>query len=56
MAGATYALSRPGYPHDVERLLARIPAVGRQLQTYQLARFYRSLGMLLRGGDPLSLR
>jgi general secretion pathway protein F len=37
----------------VGRALARIPAVGRQLQLYQLARLYRTVGMLLRGGLPV---
>jgi general secretion pathway protein F len=32
--------------------VSRIPAVGRQLRTYQLARLYRTIGMLLRGGTP----
>lgn len=31
----------------------RLPAVGQRLATYHLARFYRSLGMLLRGGTAL---
>jgi general secretion pathway protein F len=31
----------------------RIPAVGAKLQLYQLARFYRTLGMLLAGGTPI---
>ncbi len=31
----------------------KIPAVGEKLQLYQLARFYRTLGMLLRGGTPI---
>jgi general secretion pathway protein F len=34
-------------------LLTRIPTVGSRLATYHLARFYRSLGMLLRGGTPI---
>ncbi|GHC79112.1 pilus biosynthesis protein PilC [Pseudorhodoferax aquiterrae] len=34
-------------------LLTRIPAIGTRLATYHLARFYRSLGMLLRGGTPI---
>lgn len=34
-------------------LLTRIPALGARLATYHLARFYRSLGMLLRGGTPV---
>jgi general secretion pathway protein F len=33
--------------------LWRIPAVGERLKVYQLARFYRTIGMLLRGGMPL---
>jgi general secretion pathway protein F len=31
----------------------KIPALGETLRIYQLARFYRTLGMLLRGGIPL---
>lgn len=37
------------------RLLAlvhRIPALGEKIRTFQLARLYRTLGMLLRGGIP----
>ncbi len=33
--------------------VARIPAVGHQLELYQLARLYRTVGMLLRGGLPV---
>ena len=33
--------------------LWRIPAIGERLKIYQLARFYRTIGMLLRGGMPL---
>ena len=33
--------------------LWRIPAVGEHMKLYQLARFYRTTGMLLRGGMPL---
>jgi len=32
------------------RLLWRIPAVGERMRVFQLARLYRTLGMLLRGG------
>jgi len=31
----------------------RVPALGRRILTYQLARFYRTVGMLLRGGTPI---
>jgi general secretion pathway protein F len=34
-------------------LLWRVPAIGERLKLYQLARFYRTIGMLLRGGTPL---
>jgi general secretion pathway protein F len=33
--------------------LWRMPAIGERLKVYQLARFYRTIGMLLRGGMPL---
>jgi general secretion pathway protein F len=33
--------------------LWRIPSIGRRMRLYQLARFYRTLGMLLRGGTPV---
>jgi general secretion pathway protein F len=33
--------------------LARIPAIGARMRVYHLARFYRTAGMLLRGGTPL---
>lgn len=33
--------------------LWQIPAIGRQLKIYQLARFFRTLGMLLKGGAPI---
>ena len=34
-------------------LLWKVPSVGERLKLYQLARFYRTTGMLLRGGMPL---
>src|SRR3954470_22585395 len=43
-------------PHVRTRLgdaLWRLPAIGERLKVYQLARFYRTIGMLLRGGMPL---
>jgi general secretion pathway protein F len=35
------------------RLARRVPAIGERLRVYHLARLYRTLGMLLRGGTPL---
>ena len=37
----------------IEAQLWRMPAIGEKMKTYQLARFYRTTGMLLRGGLPL---
>jgi general secretion pathway protein F len=34
-------------------LARRVPAIGERLRVYHLARLYRTLGMLLRGGTPL---
>ncbi len=48
-----YGALRPAFRAFVGRLLARIPAVGNQLEIYQLARLYRTVGMLLRGGLPV---
>ncbi|WP_026076187.1 type II secretion system F family protein [Noviherbaspirillum massiliense] len=48
--GAGYGLSRPYARQAMLRRLQRIPAVGQRMHIYQLARFYRTLGMLLKGG------
>jgi general secretion pathway protein F len=45
-------LRRPGTPERLVSWLQRVPSVGERIRIYQLARFYRSLGMLLRGGMP----
>ncbi|HZM37272.1 MAG TPA: type II secretion system F family protein [Burkholderiales bacterium] len=37
----------------VTDFLWRLPALGERLKVYQLARFYRTIGMLVRGGTPL---
>ena len=43
---------RPSLRAMVGRRLAAIPMIGRHMRTYQLARLYRTVGMLLRGGLP----
>ena len=48
-----YGVLRPGFRSAVGRLTARIPMVGYQIELYQLARLYRTVGMLLRGGLPV---
>ena len=47
-----HGVMRPSFRGAVGRLLVRIPTVGHQLKLYQLARLYRTVGMLLRGGLP----
>ncbi|MCX7057515.1 MAG: type II secretion system F family protein [Proteobacteria bacterium] len=44
---------QPGFRAAVGRAVARIPTVGQQIELYQLARLYRTVGMLLRGGLPV---
>lgn len=48
-----YILSRQSVRAAIIQKLWLIPAVGETMRIYQLARFYRTLGMLLRGGIPL---
>ncbi len=50
---AVYALRTAEARARIGALLWRVPAVGERLKLYQLARFYRTIGMLLRGGMPL---
>jgi general secretion pathway protein F len=47
-----WLLTRPAVRAFVAARIASIPAIGRNLRTYQLARLYRTIGMLLRGGTP----
>ena len=50
---AAYALTRPAARAALEDALWRLPALGERLRVYQLARFYRTVGMLLQSGVPL---
>jgi general secretion pathway protein F len=50
---AVWALRSTEVRARIEAVLWRIPAIGERLKLYQLARFYRTIGMLLRGGMPL---
>jgi len=52
LGGAAYGLTRPEARARMGEWITKIPAVGRQLHLYQLARLYRTTGMLLRGGMP----
>jgi len=48
-----FVFNRPAVRAAVMGKVWQIPALGESLRIYQLARLYRTLGMLLRGGIPL---
>lgn len=48
-----FMLSRASVRSAMMAQFWKIPALGEALRIYQLARFYRTLGMLLQGGIPL---
>ena len=48
-----FALRQKNVRAKLGDALWRIPAIGERLKVYQLARLYRTTGMLLRGGMPL---
>jgi general secretion pathway protein F len=50
--GMANLVSRASFRAALGRRLASIPVIGRQMRLYQLARLYRTAGMLLRGGLP----
>ncbi len=52
LAAVGYAVTRPKSRAAMSAWVAKIPAIGRQLRLYQLARLYRTVGMLLRSGMP----
>ncbi|MCO6427338.1 type II secretion system F family protein [Nitrosomonas communis] len=49
-----YSFSRSAFRARLMQVLWRIPAIGERMRIYQLARFYKTLGMLLRGGIPIT--
>jgi general secretion pathway protein F len=52
VAALGYGLSRRTTRAALGAWIAKVPAIGRQLRLYQLARLYRTVGMLLRSGMP----
>lgn len=52
LAAAAYALSRKEWRAALALRLWRIPALGERMRIFQLARLYRTIGMLLRAGIP----
>jgi len=53
VAGVVYAVTRPANKQWLMRRLWQVPAIGNRMKLYQLARFYRTIGMLLQGGTPI---
>ena len=47
------AATQPASQRWMKQKLWQLPGVGKRLNLYQMARFYRSLGMLLQGGMPI---
>jgi general secretion pathway protein F len=52
LAALGYGLTRRTTRAAFGAWFAKLPAIGRQLRLYQLARLYRTVGMLLRSGMP----
>jgi general secretion pathway protein F len=54
VAALIFWLRRPSSKQFLSRQLMRFPAVGERVRVYQLTRFYRTVGMLLAGGTPVT--
>ena len=53
LGGLAFVLTRPGVRRWIGLRLWAMPAIGDRLRIYELARFYRTLGMLLKSGIAL---
>ena len=53
VAGAVLALRTPAVRGGLARRITRLPRIGDYVLTYQLARFYRALGLLQQAGIPI---
>jgi general secretion pathway protein F len=53
LSAALYGLTRPTLREWLLHKLWNFPAIGERMHVYQLARFYRTLAMLLKGGIPV---
>jgi len=53
LVASIYAFTLPKVRAGIGALTWRIPVLGDQMRVFQLARFYRTLGMLLAGGIPM---
>ena len=53
IGGLVFGLSQASVRKWIIQFIWRIPALGKRLRIFQLARFYRTLGMLLKGGASI---
>ncbi|MDP9123688.1 MAG: type II secretion system F family protein [Pseudomonadota bacterium] len=53
VAGAILALRTAAVRNAIARRITRLPRIGDYVLTYQLARFYRALGLLQQAGIPI---
>jgi len=53
LTGLFFGLSQASVRRWIIQFIWRIPALGKRLRIFQLARFYRTLGMLLKGGTSI---
>ena len=54
IVGIALWIWQPGARQQLARLFMRIPAIGEHVRVYRLTRFYRTVGMLLIGGTPIT--
>lgn len=52
-AGIVATVTRPAFRRWFGTQIWRVPGIGERLRSYELARFYRTLSMLLKSGMPL---
>lgn len=50
---AAWTLRRPAFRQGLMAQLERLPGIGTRMRVFRLARFFRTVGMLLRGGIPV---
>lgn len=53
IAGTVYAFRSPSVRAAIGDAFWKLPGIGEHMKVYQLSRFYRTIGMLLKGGVPL---
>jgi general secretion pathway protein F len=52
-AGLFFVVMQPSSKVWIKKKMWDLPGIGKRLYLYQMARFFRSLGMLLQGGMPI---